>query len=348
MVNWNSPTETDSYLDILDWVRERDEHIAKLDYTGDSNVPTSVLRYDTSSNKFQRHAGSNTWNNLAFHTTIDNHIADTALHESFKTGDLKMIAHATVPTGWLLCNGAAVSRITYSALFTTIGTAYGAGDGSTTFNLPNFTLRLPIGASAGTVNLGASAGQWDHVHSSPQHTHTINGHTHGLNSHQHTIQSHAHTINDHAHSVPGHGHSTRNGLSTINIGTSGSHYHNYPAKEGGSNGSGANRAQGASSTSGTNVNYTTATTNSEHTHNNTNFFGTVGAWDGGTNGVNGDITFSTFGSGTLSSNGSGTLTTDAATGSTADSGTLTSNQNGAANTGSANPPVLGVTFIIKT
>jgi hypothetical protein len=43
---------------------------------------------------------------------------------------------ATVPDGFLLCNGAAVSRTTYGALFAAIGTAYGAGDGSTTFNLP--------------------------------------------------------------------------------------------------------------------------------------------------------------------------------------------------------------------
>src|SRR5258708_23166136 len=45
--------------------------------------------------------------------------------------------------GWLICNGAAVSRVTYAALFTAIGTAYGNGDGSTTFNLPDMPGRLP-------------------------------------------------------------------------------------------------------------------------------------------------------------------------------------------------------------
>lgn len=44
---------------------------------------------------------------------------------------------ATVPTGWLVCNGATVSRTTYSLLFSRIGTKYGTGDGSTTFGLPN-------------------------------------------------------------------------------------------------------------------------------------------------------------------------------------------------------------------
>lgn len=42
-----------------------------------------------------------------------------------------------IPTGWLQCNGAAVSRTTYATLFALIGTTYGAGDGVTTFNVPN-------------------------------------------------------------------------------------------------------------------------------------------------------------------------------------------------------------------
>lgn len=53
------------------------------------------------------------------------------------------IAHFhTVPDGWLLCNGAAVSRTTYANLFAVIGTKYGTGDGSTTFNLPNLAGRF--------------------------------------------------------------------------------------------------------------------------------------------------------------------------------------------------------------
>lgn len=49
------------------------------------------------------------------------------------------------PAGWLLAEGQAVSRATYAALFATIGTAYGIGDGATTFNLPNMTGRVPVG-----------------------------------------------------------------------------------------------------------------------------------------------------------------------------------------------------------
>lgn len=51
-------------------------------------------------------------------------------------GDLKMIAHTAVPSGWLECDGSEISRTMYANLYAVIGTSYGAGDGSTTFNLP--------------------------------------------------------------------------------------------------------------------------------------------------------------------------------------------------------------------
>jgi microcystin-dependent protein len=57
-------------------------------------------------------------------------------------------AAATAPTGFLLCDGAAVSRTTYADLFTLIGTTYGAGDGATTFNVPNLRGRVIVGYSA--------------------------------------------------------------------------------------------------------------------------------------------------------------------------------------------------------
>jgi microcystin-dependent protein len=55
----------------------------------------------------------------------------------FPSGMVCHFGNTTPPTGWLQCNGAAVSRATYAALFTAIGTVYGSGDGSTTFNLPD-------------------------------------------------------------------------------------------------------------------------------------------------------------------------------------------------------------------
>ncbi len=66
------------------------------------------------------------------------------------TGSVMMYIAASAPTGYLLCDASAVSRATYSALFAIIGTTYGSGDGSTTFNVPDFRGRVPIGVGTGT------------------------------------------------------------------------------------------------------------------------------------------------------------------------------------------------------
>lgn len=74
---------------------------------------------------------------------------------------------AAAPAGWLLCDGSAVSRATYAALFAVVSTTYGVGDGSTTFNLPDLRQRFPLGkAASGTGNaLAATGGAIDHTHS---------------------------------------------------------------------------------------------------------------------------------------------------------------------------------------
>ncbi len=82
---------------------------------------------------------------------------------------------ATAPTGFLVCNGAAVSRTIYSALFAVVGTTFGAGDGTTTFNLPDFDNRFGVGAGD-LYAVGATGGSKDAVVVS--HTHTDSGHTH--------------------------------------------------------------------------------------------------------------------------------------------------------------------------
>ncbi len=71
------------------------------------------------------------------------------------TGMVVPYAGAVAPDGWLLCQGQAVSRTTYAQLFSVIGTTYGSGDGSTTFNLPDMRGRVAVGSDA---NLGAAAG----------------------------------------------------------------------------------------------------------------------------------------------------------------------------------------------
>lgn len=82
------------------------------------------------------------------------------------TGAVTLYGAAAAPTGWLLCDGTAVSRTTYSALFAIISTTYGVGDGSTTFNVPNCKQKFPLGlADSGTGNtLGGTGGTIDHLH----------------------------------------------------------------------------------------------------------------------------------------------------------------------------------------
>jgi microcystin-dependent protein len=105
---------------------------------------------------------------------------------SASPGDLIVSAAAT-RGGALLCDGSAVSRTTYSALFAAIGTVYGAGDGSSTFNLPDYRGRVILGAGAGAglTNrvLGTSGGEEAHLLAStemPVHAHIINGAATGM------------------------------------------------------------------------------------------------------------------------------------------------------------------------
>jgi len=93
-------------------------------------------------------------------------------------GTLTAFAGSAAPTGWLLCDGSAVSRTTYADLFAVIGTTYGTGDGTTTFNLPNTTGRNIIGkASSGTfASLNATSGAETHTLTTaqmPSHTHDV-------------------------------------------------------------------------------------------------------------------------------------------------------------------------------
>lgn len=109
----------------------------------------------------------------------------------------------SAPTGFLMCDGTAVSRATYSALFTAIGTAHGTGDGSTTFNLPDYRGRFlrgvdgsagvdPDKASRTAMATGGNTGNnvgsvQSDQNASHNHTLTDPGHTHSQNFYQGTI-----------------------------------------------------------------------------------------------------------------------------------------------------------------
>jgi len=114
-------------------------------------------------------------------TTLTNKTIDgrsNTITNAIPAGVIEMFGGSTAPTGYLLCDGSAVSRTTYSALFTAIGTTYGAGDGSTTFNLPNFKGKVAVGYNSAETEfnaLGKTGGEKTHtltVTEMPSHRHT--------------------------------------------------------------------------------------------------------------------------------------------------------------------------------
>ena len=123
------------------------------------------------------------------------------------SGMISPFAGSTAPSGWLLSDGAAVSRTTYADLFTAIGTAYGVGNGSTTFNLPDLRGRVVAaldnmgGTDASRLDLantlGTTAGTQTHTLTTaemPVHTHVQDYHNHTQNSHNHTQNAHSHAF----------------------------------------------------------------------------------------------------------------------------------------------------------
>jgi microcystin-dependent protein len=80
---------------------------------------------------------------------------NTTVYQLVPPGSILGWGAAAAPTGWLLCDGSAVSRTTYAALFSAIGTTFGAGDGSTTFTLPNFKGKVLVGLNGADSDFDA-------------------------------------------------------------------------------------------------------------------------------------------------------------------------------------------------
>ena len=155
--------------------------------------------------------------------------------EGIPTATIVPWSSSSVPTGFLECNGAAVSRSTFAALFAIVGTTYGAGDGASTFNVPDLQDNVALGKS-GTKALGSTGGA-NTVASSG----TVGGSTANATLSTAQLASHSHSIN-----IPGPGFSEpgqtgvnpRRGSSfnfnTNNQGSGTGHQHNMSATFSGS------------------------------------------------------------------------------------------------------------------
>jgi len=113
-------------------------------------------------------------------------------------GLISAFAGLTIPDGWLLCDGTEVSRTVYARLFAAIGTLYGNGNGTTTFDLPLLSGRVVVGYFPELPELGDvgdAGGEREHTLTPAE----LASHTHTQDSHNHTQNTHNHTQNGHVH-----------------------------------------------------------------------------------------------------------------------------------------------------
>lgn len=178
-------------------------------------------------------------------------LANTHVLQAAPPSEVAFFARSSAPTGWLKCNGAAVSRTTYAVLFANIGIGYGAGDGSTTFNLPDMRGLFARGWDDGRGfdpgrafgNYQASQNLW-HSHGATDtgHTHTASSDSQGLHAHSINDPLHSHTASGSAGDVLTGGGSvgraitgtvtTSSAATGISINNNGAHSHNISVASG--------------------------------------------------------------------------------------------------------------------
>lgn len=138
-------------------------------------------------------------------------------------GTVSQFAGSSAPGGWLLCRGQEVSRSTYAVLFSVVGTTFGAGNGSSTFNVPNLMGRVPVGVSTSDNDflLAKTGGAKTHVLTTaqlPAHSHTAS--TASAGGHTHTVgigSAGAHTHTGTTDSAGAHRHTPRSSSRLFSI-----------------------------------------------------------------------------------------------------------------------------------
>lgn len=301
---------------------------------------------------------------------------------SLVSGTIVMFSHNVIPSGWVLCNGQELSQLTYASLYSVLLSTYNShptlgAPAAGNFRVPDFRDLFPLAVnpSGGATTLGIySTTGWNHTHTIGNHTHGLPAHTHTLSSHTHTVDSHFHSLDNHSHSIPSHNHSipyhshwfpAHYHLHSLNVTVT--HRHPIQAKNTGTTGTAAANPRSGNIAPNNNTTYNTASGGAY----TVSVSGTIGAgtfiddstWGGAgmdylnqepynTNGVN--IRTNTSSDTAIASGNTESTSTQASftTGasSSVDSGPSSSNitnSSGSATTGAANPPYIGLNFIIK-
>jgi microcystin-dependent protein len=239
-------------------------------------------------------------------------------------GEVRQYAGAGLPYGWLSCDGAAVSRTDYHELFAAIGTAWGVGDGATTFNLPNMAGRTVVGVGIlgdDTYAIGDDGGEARHAMTAaemPTHSHTGPNHSHAGTSHNHTGPSHSHTADppntnsgydSHSHTATTSEDSHTHNIYKRQVGTTTEHNHSTAQSGGVAAAPSAEQASGNTTNSvgvGNDIHAHSLTTNNpSHRHTlNIPSFNTGNSGTGVTS-TNGEGDTGNGGTGATSTTGSG-------------------------------------------
>lgn len=167
--DWSKPTLTDAYTAWPGYVKGRDEDAARMfdpATTSPTNLPANTIRWSSTNKRFEKFDGSS-WNALEplWAIGISGNAATASKWATARTlsvggtdrsvdgtasatwsraeiggvppGAVMAFAGSTCPSGWLSASGGTISRTTYADLFSYVGTTHGAGNGSTTFGLPD-------------------------------------------------------------------------------------------------------------------------------------------------------------------------------------------------------------------